>query len=276
MNTQAPAFQFYPQDFLVGTAIFTAEQAGAYIRFLCYQWEHGALPDDIETLARLGGCHGNAVASVRAKFDVGADGLLRNARLEQIRNEQKAFRDRQSQNAKNGWEKRNKKTDTDATASKRQRGGKKAAHAKPDATAMPNACQNDALHSSNNTPIVPTGDGADSGNLPWDEDAECCARIWEAYDIFPRGRERSSKPRVRKAWDAIPKSERPEHDELVDSLGLWRKSEKWTKAGGQYVCTAHVWVKDRKWGITPVPAPTATGGEDSLLGRTLKTSEFRV
>ena len=64
---KSPAFQFYPQDFLVGTAMLSAEETGAYIRLLCYSWENDGLPNDEQLLARLAGCSGNAVASIRRK-----------------------------------------------------------------------------------------------------------------------------------------------------------------------------------------------------------------
>jgi hypothetical protein len=35
MKSKSPAFQFYPQDFLVGSAMLSAEETGAYIRLLC-------------------------------------------------------------------------------------------------------------------------------------------------------------------------------------------------------------------------------------------------
>lgn len=40
-----PAFLFYSSDFLTGTAFFTNEQIGKYIRLLCYQHQHGHLSE---------------------------------------------------------------------------------------------------------------------------------------------------------------------------------------------------------------------------------------
>jgi uncharacterized protein YdaU (DUF1376 family) len=99
-----PAFQFYPRDFLVGCAMLSAEAVGGYIRLLCYQWEHGYLPDDDEQLARLGGCSGNAVASIRHKFGIKSAGKLANTRLEEVRAEQSAFSEKQRIKAKKRWE----------------------------------------------------------------------------------------------------------------------------------------------------------------------------
>jgi uncharacterized protein YdaU (DUF1376 family) len=55
--TKAPAFQFYPADFLsdARVAIMSMEQRGIYITLLCHCWKEGSIPDDIAKLARL--CH---------------------------------------------------------------------------------------------------------------------------------------------------------------------------------------------------------------------------
>lgn len=129
MKTNTPAFQFYPQDFLVGTALFSPEETGAYIRLLCYQWNLGGLPDNNEQLARLAGCSGNAVASIRHKFGICQDSKLRNARLEDVRAKQNEFRSRQKEKAENRW----KMKKTDAVALPQDQSG---------------ICRNDALQSS--------------------------------------------------------------------------------------------------------------------------------
>ena len=79
----APAFQFYPDDFLGGTMILSQDEVGAYIRLLCHQWTRGALPADPAKLRRLAG--GPVSEEVLAKFDKGEDGQLRNGRMEAVR-----------------------------------------------------------------------------------------------------------------------------------------------------------------------------------------------
>ncbi len=94
---KSPAFQFYPADFLTGTAIMTAEERGIYIALLCYQWEMGGLPDDNRLLARLAGADpdSRALAGVREKFNLCADGKLRNSRLDEVLMGQDAFFEQQ-------------------------------------------------------------------------------------------------------------------------------------------------------------------------------------
>ena len=100
---KSPAFQFYPQDFLVGTAMLSAEETGAYIRLLCYQWTNDGLPNDKAILARIAGCDGNAIASVWDKFGICQDGKLRNTRLESIRVKQNEYRAKQKANSEKRW-----------------------------------------------------------------------------------------------------------------------------------------------------------------------------
>ncbi|MCR6656641.1 MAG: YdaU family protein [Opitutus sp.] len=94
---QAPAFQLYAQDFLVGTADMSAEEVGGYIRLLCYQWAKGSLPNDPEKLKNLSGCTSDACASIMLKFRICEDGALRNERLEEVRAEQLSYRQSRSE-----------------------------------------------------------------------------------------------------------------------------------------------------------------------------------
>lgn len=59
-------FKFYPSDFILGTAFFTVEEVGVYIRLLCYQWDKGALPYDLELLEKQIG--GKITPSILSKF----------------------------------------------------------------------------------------------------------------------------------------------------------------------------------------------------------------
>ena len=140
--SKPPAFQFYAADFLMGTATMTAEEVGAYIRLLSYQWDTGSVPDDDATIARLGGCQASAVAKVRQKFR-NCGGVLKNDRMEAERDKQRSFREKQAANGAKRW----------------------AGNAKPQALAKPehepNACSSSSSSSSTNTPLPPEG-----GNPP--------------------------------------------------------------------------------------------------------------
>lgn len=49
----APAFQFYANDFLAGSAELSLAATGLLIRALSRQWVGGSLPADPQTLMRL-------------------------------------------------------------------------------------------------------------------------------------------------------------------------------------------------------------------------------
>ena len=97
----------------------TAEEFGVYWRLVCHSWSKGGLPNDDHRLALMAGqCSGSAIAYAKAKFELCPDGLLRNPRLEKVRQEQLEYRKKQSENAKLGWSKRKPLllTNGDATA----------------------------------------------------------------------------------------------------------------------------------------------------------------
>jgi uncharacterized protein YdaU (DUF1376 family) len=112
---KAPAFQFYADDFLAGTSDMSAEEVGGYIRLLCHQWTKGGIPNDQERAARMAGLMGSpSIGYVLAKFSPCDDGMLRNARLENVRDQQTAFKAKQSVSGKAGAEKRWKKCPNDS------------------------------------------------------------------------------------------------------------------------------------------------------------------
>lgn len=93
-----PAFQFYADDFISGTADMAPEEVGAYIRLLCWQWNRGCIPVEPERQQRLaGGC---VSAAVLSKFELCEDGLLRNARMEKVRENSDGYRKMQSEKGK--------------------------------------------------------------------------------------------------------------------------------------------------------------------------------
>ena len=104
---RAPAFQFYADDFLAGTSDMSAEEVGGYIRLLCHQWTKGGIPNDEERAGRMAGLMGSpSIRYVLAKFSPCDDGMLRNARLEQVRQDQADYKAKQATSGKAGAEKR--------------------------------------------------------------------------------------------------------------------------------------------------------------------------
>jgi uncharacterized protein YdaU (DUF1376 family) len=104
---KSPAFQLYPQDFLVGTADMTSEEVGGYIRLLCYQWTKGFLENNDKKLMQLSGVFDiNDLNNVKSKFILCEDGYLRNGRMESTRLEQDTYREKQASKSKEYWDKK--------------------------------------------------------------------------------------------------------------------------------------------------------------------------
>jgi uncharacterized protein YdaU (DUF1376 family) len=104
----APAFQFYPKDFLSSSKVelMSMTERGVYITLLSRCWLDNGLPDDVGVLARLVGMKQPQFARMWAgplhECFHGRDGKLHNRRLDEERKKQVEFRRRQSDNGKRG------------------------------------------------------------------------------------------------------------------------------------------------------------------------------
>ena len=105
MSKAPPAFQFYPADFVMGTAEMSATEVGCYMLLLCHQWATGSIPDEKGSLSsgltRI--CRGeNPSHLVMSKFVSDGKGRLFNERLEFERDKQAKYREAQALNGKKG------------------------------------------------------------------------------------------------------------------------------------------------------------------------------
>lgn len=98
----APAFQFYPKDFLTDSHVLamSLQERGAYITLLCSCWLEGSLSSDPPTLAKLLGIPLSAFRkfwpAIKPCFRETDDGRLSQKRLDVEREKQARFRRRQS------------------------------------------------------------------------------------------------------------------------------------------------------------------------------------
>ena len=103
---KAPAFQFYPQDYLSSARVaeMTLEEEGVYIRLLCYCWSAGSIPADPERCARLAGkgCSVAVATTVQRAFNEDPTDSTRlvHDRLEFEREKQQARREQASEAGK--------------------------------------------------------------------------------------------------------------------------------------------------------------------------------
>jgi uncharacterized protein YdaU (DUF1376 family) len=158
-----PAFQFYADDFLAGTADMTAEEVGVFVRLLCHSWSKDGLVDDDHRLMLLAGqCQASSLAHAKTKFRI-TDGKLRNVRQEQERQKQADFRQKQAANGKKRW----------------------LGDAKPMPSLMPNTCS-PSPSPSTKEPVHTQVDFAERPS--WDEVKAHCAIIglveWRARVWF--------------------------------------------------------------------------------------------
>ena len=98
---KAPAFQFYPRDFLTDgrVAAMTLEERGAYITLLCLCWTERELPLEEGKLARMLGCSVTAFRRIWPALGAcftSTDTGWQHGRLEKERAKQDAYRARQS------------------------------------------------------------------------------------------------------------------------------------------------------------------------------------
>lgn len=103
----SPAFQFYADDYLVGTMTMTLAEKGAYMDCLAYQWSVGSIPgDDHKALARVMRCSPAEArktwAVVSGKFTREENGQWRNRRLEKEREKQAAYRESRASSGRLG------------------------------------------------------------------------------------------------------------------------------------------------------------------------------
>jgi len=104
----SPAFQFYPKEFLSSSKVMAMSltERGAYITLLSVEWLDGSLPNSPGGLARILGLSEPRFrklwGGVLSACFIERDGRLVNARLEDERRKQIAFRQRQSENGKKG------------------------------------------------------------------------------------------------------------------------------------------------------------------------------
>jgi uncharacterized protein YdaU (DUF1376 family) len=107
---RAPAFQFYPKDFLADERVrlMSMPERGVYITAICLCWSEGTLPADSQTLSRLMGMPVTAFRklwpALEGCFRVSPRDASRliHPRLERERQKQRAYRRRQADNGRKG------------------------------------------------------------------------------------------------------------------------------------------------------------------------------
>lgn len=207
-----PAFLFYPEDFMAGTAHMPPLAVGVYIRCLCHQWSHGSIPSDQTAIGRLCGALPDEIATawpmVAGKFSDAGEGTLANKRLESVRAELAAISRRRAKSGKLG-------------ASSRWGDGKR--DGKRMASGMAKPKQANDKHMASRVEDV-NGDAFEA--------------FWKA---FPSGRKKS-KGKAREAFGKAVK--KIAADELIANAIEYAASDE---GNGQFVKMPETWLNQECW-----------------------------
>jgi uncharacterized protein YdaU (DUF1376 family) len=252
---KSPAFQFYPTDYLASQRVqmMTLEEEGAYIRLLCYCWQHGDIPADPSQAARLIGKGASTTLSttVLAMFNpiTGTD-RMNHDRLEAERAKQAAWREKSAAGGrKSAQSRKNASTTLEPPLEGCLENGynqNATFHLQSPSPSPPSDFESQEL--PNNVRNEPKGNRTTSDLSP------LVSAVWSAYPKV--GRERSNKADTEEAFRKIPAKDRPTPDDITSALAKWKLSLSWTDNGGAFVPGVHRWVKARQWENIPDPAST--------------------
>lgn len=227
----SPAFQFYPQDFLVGTADMTAEEVGGYIRLLCYQWAKGSLPNDDKKLSQLSGISdGLSLGNVSVKFRLCEDGLKRNDRLELIRLEQEEYRKKQSNNGSKG-------------GNPNFQNGKHNPYYKPKDNPPHNPKINSSPSSSSSPSSINTEEGFEKKKTSSNGKREFSELFNAFWEIYPKSKDKDG---CRQAWMDLGLS-KEEQGKILSCLKEKILNPDWIKDGGKFIPNPINWIQKKGW-----------------------------
>ncbi len=106
-RNRPPSFDFYPDDIIGGTMHLHPFCMGIYLRLLCFQWSHGAIPEGERELLQVTGALPEELKTylpqVLDKFEICEDGKRRNARLERERAKKTRVSDSRTAAANARW-----------------------------------------------------------------------------------------------------------------------------------------------------------------------------
>jgi uncharacterized protein YdaU (DUF1376 family) len=229
VKNRTPFFGFYATDFLIGTALFTLPERGAYITLLAYQWEHGSIPgDDLSALGRLFGTSKtkeirSVFRAISGKFERSSNGEWRNKRLEQERLKIAGLRSKRARSGTVGAEKRWQ------------------THGKPNGKRIANAWQSDGTQNQiqireEDPPIVPLA-GDDTP-----KESSLSQRFERWWLTYPK-RGRVGKGAASKSWNRIKPDENLT-EIMIASVVLQLTSRRWLDG---FIPNAATWLNQERW-----------------------------
>ncbi|MEO8679239.1 MAG: DUF1376 domain-containing protein [Vicinamibacterales bacterium] len=221
---KAPAFQFYPKDFLTDGHVMAMNltELGAYIRLLCLCWMEQSLPSDLVVLGRR--CGVSAVTFTRLwpalePCFVVSEGRLVQPRIERERRKQDTWRAMKAEAGKKGGE---------AKAAAKQKRSRRLAEASPPSSSS--SSLSDLPSSSSVFDLQPSVENTET-------------RFRRFWAIYPN---RKAKGEALKAWQKRNPSEAMTEIIIaaVERQKLW---PDWTKNSGQFIPHPATWLNRGSW-----------------------------
>lgn len=219
---KAPAFQFYPKDWLADAKVrrLSWPAKGVYIELLALMWNEGKdrLPDN-DDIATILGIQVSEWRAFRAQFQRDTSkvfleerGCLVSHRLREERRKQRHTRKVRQEAARCKW--------------------RKFAYAKRCSSSSSASASSTAVEKKKKQPSSPGGDAYSPGFEQW----------WVAY---PKGQRKRGKPQCWKKW----KREKLEAqtEQIIACLAAAKKSRDWRKDKGQYIPGPHPWLNSAPW-----------------------------
>lgn len=219
---RAPAFQFYPKEFLADGNVggMSLQERGAYITLLCFCWNDGSIPTDPARLATMCSTTAKAFAAcwpaVRACFRE-QNGRFIHPRLERERAKQDEHRERRSDRGVRGAEGRWKKHE-------------------------PSMPQASSKHASSIDQAL-LGDGSASAS-PISISKQIEPSAFEVFwDAYPR---KVGKPKAESAFRKVSRSG-PVLEAMLVAIVTQKRSAQWTRDGGEFIPHPATWLNQRRW-----------------------------
>lgn len=239
-----PSFPFYTNNWIASAQILAMSPAeeGAYIRLLCYAWnsEDCGLPDDDRVLAEMSRLREqwvNGSSGVIKRCFIKKNGRLFSPRLMECRADQERWREKCSRAGQASARQRLKPRNASST------NVQQAFNSESDS-------ESDSYLESEKKKICPPK----GGRCEYPESFE------EFWSIYPR---KEAKKDAFKAWKKAKTM--PDLEKTKVLIDQFKKSDRWTKDGGQFIPLPATWINGERWNddLQPILSRSATSSAPS-------------
>ena len=242
----SPAFQFYAQDFFMGTLSMSAAARGCYISMLAASWSSGgAIPNDMNALAKAmswGPSDPPFSAlwdEIKPKWSLGPSGWT-NDRLEVTRRAQEEYRKGQSDRGKKSAAARAVQPDTQPEAN---HGSTSVATTvqpalQPDTQPKPNSSVFDLRSSSLTSSSASTSEVEPLSRK--DRASDYSPEFIAFWSSYPK---KTGKGDAWRAW----RRGKPPINAVLDALKWQVAQPQWLRDAGQFIPHASTWLNQRRW-----------------------------